>query len=636
MSVHRELTVAIPRSTGITVNRGDKNKVLYVLEAPFNRIKGYAEPKRTTIGYAVDETHMYPTDRYIQLFPAEWEKASGKKAEPQHKYIGMYAATQAVCEKTGLGDILTATFHKKRTNAILDYAMYSVIFHSDSTSMISNHMGNQMMFCGDPMSDSYYSELFNEKITDAEMLSFKKDWALQCKKEGASEVWLCIDGSNDDCRSKGVDIAEKGHAKSHKNVNIVSFTYAITTDGLPVTFEIYRGGLVDAKAMKKILDFLTECGITLRGVILDRGYCDRNTLKYLNNHSIPYIIMIKGNPDGYTDTVENYVKLIKMNAEYLVTGTHLFGAQQEIKLFKDYNHTDYVNIYFDYRNATDRVESLLNKVYKEMERIQLLINGGEKYAMDSSMKDLLDIDGDGEAQRVIVKADILQKKIDEKGLYGIVSSEKKTPEEIHKLYSSRGTSETQYMQIKTQLGYGKMGVHYTKGVRAKFMIGFVASIIRYEIECAAKSSPAKLTVNEAVAELNKLEMERLNRTYAYTHTENYKQIGVLTQLGASTELLDDVVKDENNRNAGNTPAPRHKKPGPKKNTSQKTSKKSNASQAKRGVKAGTRRPAVNKDGSIRKKPGVPVGTKRGEFNKDGSPRKKSGPKPGTVYKKRSN
>ncbi|MBR1635507.1 MAG: hypothetical protein IJ682_10660 [Lachnospiraceae bacterium] len=108
-------------------------------------------------------------------------------------------------------------------------------------------------------------------------------------------MWLCIDGSNDDCRSTGVDIAEKGHAKSHKNVNIVSFTYAITNDGLPVTFEIYRGGLVDAKAMKKILDFLAECGISLRGVILDRGYCDRNTLKYLNSHSIPYSLSFSSN-----------------------------------------------------------------------------------------------------------------------------------------------------------------------------------------------------------------------------------------------------------------------------------------------------------------------------------------------------
>ena len=363
---------------------------------------------------------------------------------------------------------------KKRTGAILDYAMYSVLCHSDSTSMIKSHMGNQMMFCGDPMSDSYYSELFNEKITDSEMLSFKKGWALRCKKEGASDVWLCIDGSNDDCRSTGVDIAEKGHAKSHKNVNIVSFTYAITNDGLPVTFEIYRGGLVDAKAMKKILDFLAECGISLRGVILDRGYCDRNTLKYLNSHSIPYIIMIKGNPDGYAGAVENYGKLIKMNAEYLVNGTHLFGAQQEIKLFNDYNHTDYVNIYFDYRNASDRVESLLNKVYKEMGRIQALIDSGEKYDMDPCLKDLLDVYGEGESQRVAIKTDALQEKIDEKGLYGIVSSEKKTPEEVHKLYSSRGTSETQYMQVKTQLGYGKMGVHYTKGVRSKFMVGFVA------------------------------------------------------------------------------------------------------------------------------------------------------------------
>ena len=55
-------------------------------------------------------------------------------------------------------------------------------------------------------------------------------------------MWLCIDGSNDDCQSNGVDIAEKGHDKLGKNINIVSLNYAVTEDGKPVTYDVYRGG----------------------------------------------------------------------------------------------------------------------------------------------------------------------------------------------------------------------------------------------------------------------------------------------------------------------------------------------------------------------------------------------------------
>lgn len=96
-----------------------------------------------------------------------------------------------------------------------------------------------------------------------------------------------------------------------------------------MTYETYRGGLVDAKAMKKILDFLAECDIKVKGVILDRGYCDANVIKYLTDKQISYVIMVKGNPAGYSEIVSEYDEKIKMNAEYLIPGTYLFGVQKK-------------------------------------------------------------------------------------------------------------------------------------------------------------------------------------------------------------------------------------------------------------------------------------------------------------------
>ena len=48
----------------------------------------------------------------------------------------------------------------------------------------------------------------------------------------------------------------------------------------------------------------------------------------------------------------------------------------------------------------------------------------------------------------------LQTEINEKGLYGIVTSEKMQPAVVHDLYSSRSVSETEYRLVKGQLGYG--------------------------------------------------------------------------------------------------------------------------------------------------------------------------------------
>ena len=41
MAVYRDRRVPIPDITGITINRGDNNRVLYVLSAPYDNKVGY-------------------------------------------------------------------------------------------------------------------------------------------------------------------------------------------------------------------------------------------------------------------------------------------------------------------------------------------------------------------------------------------------------------------------------------------------------------------------------------------------------------------------------------------------------------------------------------------------------------------
>ena len=55
MAVYRDRRVPIPDITGITINRGDNNRVLYVLSAPYDNKVGYTRPKRITIGYVCED-----------------------------------------------------------------------------------------------------------------------------------------------------------------------------------------------------------------------------------------------------------------------------------------------------------------------------------------------------------------------------------------------------------------------------------------------------------------------------------------------------------------------------------------------------------------------------------------------------
>lgn len=627
MAVYRDIKVEIPKEH-VTIERQKGGKpalIKYVLSAKFNREKGYTEPKRTTIGHQVpgSSTLMHPTSQYKQIFPQKWESISNQKVVPSIKRIGMYAAVQAVNEKTGIRDILEETYGPEKSSSLIDYSMHSILNKTDVSNSFETKMRNELTYSSELRNDTYFSNLFENEMDEEHELLFKKKWAVQCRRDGAEEVWICIDGSNDDCRSKGVEIAEKGHAKSGQNVNIVSFSYAVTPEGKPVTYETYRGGLVDAKAMKKILDFLAECDIKVKGVILDRGYCDANVIKYLTDKQISYVIMVKGNPDGYSEIVSEYGEKIKMNAEYLIPGTYLFGVQKKVKLFKKYDKQDNITLFFDYQNGSERVTSLLKKINGEIERV----NNSGNSEIGNNFKNLLtkEIDSNGN-ECVKIKTEELQKAINEKGLYSIITSDELKPKEIHDLYASRNASETQYMQIKSQLGYGVTRVHYTSGVRAKFTVGFIASVIRNELEQSAKKLGR--TTNQMIQDIDQIEMQKLNDIYVYTHTESARTKAFFSNLNADIEkIIDNVVSDENDRIAGRTVAIRRRKTGPRKGSHHKKYDADGIEiKAKRGVPKGTKRSDINADGKERKKPGVAKGTKRGMYNKDGSLRKKPGPK----------
>lgn len=101
-------------------------------------------------------------------------------------------------------------------------------------------------------------------------------------------------------------------------MNIVNFIYAVTPEGRSVTFDVYLGGLVGVKAMIKILDFLDECRIGVKEVILCKGYCNSKVQEYLNDNHMEYVIIVKGTPDVFGETIRMYGNEIKTNTEYLI------------------------------------------------------------------------------------------------------------------------------------------------------------------------------------------------------------------------------------------------------------------------------------------------------------------------------
>lgn len=551
-----DIKAPIPQlKKGITINRGDKNKVLYTVSSYYSQKDGYSKPTRVVIGRAIDHKRLIPNKNYRIYFPDLWKDVSHEDVPAVSKRAGMYAVMDALCRKNHLQDILEKTFGIEKANAILDYAMYSIESHSNAAVNFSSAMNDHVLFSDNMHDDGYYSALFTHEISDTDINLFKRYWVKECVNQGCTSAYIAVDGSNDDCNSQGVEYAEKGAAKSKKNTDIVSFMYAVDPSNEKViTFDTYRGSLVDSKAILTMITFLKENGIEVKGVIIDRGFCDGSCLNFLHKNNLPYILMMKESTAGYKYMMARHGDELRWNTEHWIPGTLLFAVSETWKLFDTSSLSSHLHLYYDFKNGDERCETLLNKVSKAIKGIK------EGKEIPSELSHILKKNKDG---GYTICSDTFREELSSKGFFTIASSENKDSDEVYKMYSSRDASEKEFMFVKRQLGYGTVRVQSDACTRSRFMVGAIAAVIRAEIEHACKEEDIK--TNTAINEISRISISCFNGTsYTMVHTEKAKVKELMGKLGVSDDALDKTAEMETRRIHHELPVIRKKKPGPKK------------------------------------------------------------------------
>ena len=616
--IYRDIRVEIPGDASVSYS---DRRVYITTQKNYLSEKGFNENKRLVIGQYIDPQSMHPNDNYKLKYPAFWESKTSRPVLPGNKKIGLYAAVDKVVRENGIYDNLAAIFGDDQTNAILDYATFMIETHSDATEQYAAYAKDRMNFSRCVRSDSWFSDFFKRGITSADSMKFKNAWALSCKDRGIESVYLCIDGSNNNCSAEHVEKAEKGAAKSHENIDIVSYMYAVSeADGTPITYVEYRGGEVDSKAIKEILTFLAAFGISVKGAIIDKGFCTKGVTDYLEEKGIEYILMLVNGTSGKTSMIDKYAKDLRWKVSSYIRGTDYFGVTDRFPIFESSDHDSYIHLFFDWKNGGERAISLIGDVYAAYDAAVEAVELGKAPRIPSKYGNYLNavkLRGRGKRYRIDIDYEKLQTAVDMKGFSAIATSEEMSAEEANQRYQRRMNSEICYKFIKSHLGASVTRTHEDEGVQSKLFECFIASIIRCEILKAAEK--AGISTNVALRELSLLEMRLLpGDTYTFIHTESQRQIDMLAALGMKVEELDDIVAKENNYNAGKTERRRKKKPGPKK---------------------GSHRKKYDEQGNeIKMKPGPKPGShhRKENLKKDGTPKQKPGPKPGSHHKKKDN
>lgn len=574
MAIYKNIIVDIP--TGAYV---EKDATVFVKDRnEYDPLKQYNHVKHTIIGRSIGNGRMYPNHNFRLRYPVPFEIASGVKLPRQTKKIGLYTVILSLIEKNGLYDALIRSYGIENANMILDFSMYSLLYHSCVADQYPSRMEDQLLFSSHLWSSSKLSKFFNNEVTEEKTSYFRKMWAGKCRERNIWEAWIAIDGSNNDCEAQQAEIAEPGKAKSHRNKTIVSYMYAVDSrNGDPITFSIYRGGRVDCKAVIEMVGWLTAYDIEVKGVIVDRGFTTKEVLELFDRNGIEYVAMLKGDTNAQTDMVERYAGKIRMQYEYMLGRYHpesygkqaeftsdaktLYGTEEpeKIKLFSSHDYRAYVSLIYDSANGGERQETWFKKVSNTAVKIQQKLELGKKAAIPKEYADCLRIEEICGKRTVLVDHDKVQGKGDRKGFYCLASSCALTAKEANEIYILRNSSEEQFSMVKNQLGYGTTGTHYTEGIKAKLTLAFISSIIRNEMVKVCKEH--LLSTNRMIHELNQISMHMNGKDeYFICHTENQRQIEFMSACGVHTRDLESIAEAENKRMSSVEPDPFHKYP----------------------------------------------------------------------------
>jgi len=460
--------------------------------------------RRIVVGVYTEDGKMHVNDNFRVHYPELWEKYYGK-IDPLHHQVcmGLYAAGLGIGHYTGLYQDLLDAFGPQSCNASMDFALYSLREQSSTAQLFQEAMETQMLFSRKPYSDAWYSEFFRMTLTESKIHDFKIR-RLRRFAEQNRKVWLCIDGSNNDCVVENSELSAFGESKSHNSKPIVSYIWAVdASDARPVTWFVNNGSTPDCKAFDEVIKFLGDYGIGVEGVILDRGFASNDVINAITACNLDYVVMLKGKFGGFRAMFEAHANDIHWKVEHAVSDDGVFGLVGHHKLFDKSPEMSCIGLFFSGVSNSCRFVKLIGRVRKVTRelRAQIRANAAGRSSspnaeadpnaglvIPSDLKNILSFRTEnGKIVDVECNNAAWQQAGESGGYFAIATRTDKTAEEIYNLYRLRDACEKQYAIVKTQLDAHTFRVHSDAAIHGRMAVCFVAAVLRTEIMNACKA-----------------------------------------------------------------------------------------------------------------------------------------------------
>ena len=117
-----------------------------------------------------------------------------------------------------------------------------------------------------------------------------------------------------------------------------------------------------------------------------------------------------------------------------------------------------------------------------------------------------------------MQREAFRSSLSSKGFFTIASSEGMDSKTAYEMYFSRDAAETEFMYVKSQLGYGAVRVQSESCMRSRFLVGTICAVVREEVENNCKA--VDLKTNTMLNEFKQISITCYNaKNYTMVHTE---------------------------------------------------------------------------------------------------------------------
>lgn len=550
----KDYKVKIPE--GSRIQKKDNYYYVYKpTEYIYKKDKKQSIESRVCIGRKLDDEYMIPNTAYKKYYEDDDLKLSDPPAFSDTLKIGNILIMNKILKDISLDEILDV--HDDKKDTIINLVYYLIIDGNSSFQHYPSFAYNHNII-GDIYSDSYICE-FLKSFSDKEKEVFLDAWNKIHTKQ--DKIYINYDSTNMNTSSKGIELAEYGHAKKDENLPQINISYASSAiDSTPLYYNLYPGSIIDNTELKDSIDKLSKYGYKNIGFILDRGYYSKSNIDYLRDNEYSFIIMIKDNNTFLKAFKMSMKDKIKLDYSSFIENHQVYGNTIKAKLYKDDKKPVYIHLYYDELKASNERANLLTNIKRIEEEIKLRINSEDikdrhKSKCDKYSK-LFNLNYiDEYLVSFKPKKKEIEQLINNCGYFCLVTSENLRANEAIDIYRDRDSIEKLFMMLKSEMDMERFKVQSDTSLRSKFHIAFIASIVRNEIYKVSKKlkinskDKKSYTVPSIIKELEKIECTKdINNLYQRRYSLTAKQKKILEQFDIKESDIQTEVEKINRNN----------------------------------------------------------------------------------------